>query len=292
MPVILVADDEWTYWKAPLTQALAGYRLIFEASPGQVVPLIQRNPEVCAVLLDLNFPGERLQGPDVLELIKRHDADIPVFILTARDETNLALKLTDKGRGPAADYFVKDDLRPDFATEVKAQAERCAADRAIANTHMVFSDRDRRVTVGVVSFVLDNRDYALYRTIAQAAKEQWTGVGPGGIGQEHKGWVAMSDFYRPSTHASRALLENYENTFGLGVARADELRKAMEENPEDIRNKISQSRSRLKTALETHLIRPKLLDKFRVHEEQRSRPVRVSTFGLMVPADQILFDVA
>lgn len=290
MPAILVADDEWTQWKVPLTHALSGYRLIFEASPDQVIPLIQRNPEICAVLLDLNFPGEMLQGPDVLELIKRHDVEMPVFILTARDETNLAMRLTDKGRGPAADYFVKDDLRPDFATEVKAQAERCAADRAIASTHIVFSDSDRRVTIGDVSFVLDNRDYALYRTIARAAKEQWLGVGPGGIGPKHRGWVKMSDFYRAGTQASKALLESYENTFGLGIARADELRKAMEENPEDIRNKISQSRSRLKTALETHLTRPKLLDKFRVHEARRTRPEPVSTFGLMIPPDQILFE--
>src|SRR5947199_284696 len=84
-----------------------------------------------------------------------------------------------------------------------------AADRAVAGTTIVFSDRARTITVGDVSFVLDNRDYALYRTIAQAAKEQWAGVGPGGVGPGHKGWVQMSDFYKSGTHASQVLLENY-----------------------------------------------------------------------------------
>jgi DNA-binding response OmpR family regulator len=289
MTAILVADDEWPRWKAPLTQAFAGFELIFEGSPAQVVPLIRQNPEICAILLDLHFPDDELQGPDVLELIKRHDADIPVFILTARDETNLALALTDKGRGPAADYFVKDDLRADFATEVSVQAERCAADRAVAKINIVFSDTERRVTVGEVSFVPDNRDYALYRTLAQAAKEQWIGVGPTGVGPEHAGWVAMSDFYDIGSRASRALLESYENTFGLGIVRADELRKAMED-PEEIRNRISQSRSRLKTEIERHLTRAKLHEKFRVHDMRHTRPVSVRTFGLIVSSDQILFE--
>lgn len=51
--------------------------------------------------------------------------------------------------------------------------------------------------------------YAVYRLYAEAAKEQWPGAGPDGIGTLHAGWLRHEDFTEPTCKATERLRQIY-----------------------------------------------------------------------------------
>ena len=93
---ILVVDDELSYLelvKGLLNQE--GYEnIITEDNPLKVMPLLLEQP-VDLILLDIYMP--QMNGLDLLEKIYASYPKIPVIVITAVDERNVALKAIDLG---------------------------------------------------------------------------------------------------------------------------------------------------------------------------------------------------
>ena len=88
---ILVVDDELSYLelvKGLLNQE--GYEnVITQDNPLKVVPLLEQK-SVDLILLDIYMP--QMNGLDLLEKIYAAYPKIPVIVITAVDEVNVALK--------------------------------------------------------------------------------------------------------------------------------------------------------------------------------------------------------
>lgn len=103
---ILIAEDDPLQRKMVvllLTKRL-GYNVI-EAKDGQEAldRIAQSNVgEINAVLLDIDMP--RLDGLAALQHIRKHRPDLPVLMLTAQDDTGIAVKAIKAG---ASDFIIK-----------------------------------------------------------------------------------------------------------------------------------------------------------------------------------------
>jgi two-component system response regulator PilR (NtrC family) len=102
LPIVLVVDDE-EVMRDVLGSVLGGegYSVRFAATGPEAIAEIKESP-VDAVILDLMLPG--MSGLEVLDEMKRHDADLPVLMLTAQASIETAISAMKKG---AFDYLTK-----------------------------------------------------------------------------------------------------------------------------------------------------------------------------------------
>lgn len=120
---VLVVEDDPTL-RLGLTKTLrsAGYAVLTAATgPEGIAAAIDHRPD--AILLDVMLPGKN--GFEVCEAIRRHDADVPVIMLTAKGEEE------DRVRGlrlGADDYVVK----PFGVSELLARVDAALRRRRIA----------------------------------------------------------------------------------------------------------------------------------------------------------------
>ncbi len=77
------------------------------------------------VILDLMLPG--LSGAEVLKRIRKHNAEVPVIILTARDATTEKVAMFEAG---ADDYLTKPFAFAELLVRVKALLRRGPVNRA------------------------------------------------------------------------------------------------------------------------------------------------------------------
>ena len=154
--ILLVEDDEPI--RAGLTRALtADGATVTTAGSGvdAIKALTTDRPDV--VLLDLGLPD--LDGSDVLGLIRSNpaSAELPVIVVTARDEDREAVRLLDAG---ADDYLVKPFSAAQVMARVRAVLRRTAkpdaADATVVVGGLEIDPRARSVT-------LDGRDIAMNR---------------------------------------------------------------------------------------------------------------------------------
>ena len=103
LPVLLVDDDE--PWLRSMTLTLARKaginHVIALSDPRQVIPLLEKR-RVSLALVDYTMPY--LSGEELLEHFGRDCPDVPVIVLTGRDQVELAVRCMRLG---AFDYFVK-----------------------------------------------------------------------------------------------------------------------------------------------------------------------------------------
>lgn len=120
---VLVVEDDPTL-RLGLTKTLrsAGYAVLTAATgPEGIAAAVDHRPD--AILLDVMLPGKN--GFEVCEAIRRHDADVPVIMLTAKGEEE------DRVRGlrlGADDYVVK----PFGVSELLARVDAALRRRRIA----------------------------------------------------------------------------------------------------------------------------------------------------------------
>jgi hypothetical protein len=169
---------------------------------------------------------------------------------------------------------------------------------------IVLIDADMRVAFCGGSLALPNMQYALYRTVALAASEQWPGVGPNGVGTGHKGWLAFTDFFDTRTRTAREFLAAYDDSYVCGISRPHRLRELMEKaaNPalsaglrddcrQEIRAKLSPCRSAIKKAFASLISDTAILSRIKIYQaSRRSNGARVSTFGFLLSPPQIAFE--
>ncbi len=72
---------------------------------------------------------------------------------------------------------------------------------------------DRTVTVDGAAIPFGEQQFALYRVLAAAIKEDWRGVGPDGQGDNHTGWILIADFQKRDSRALRRFFEYYRDCF-------------------------------------------------------------------------------
>jgi len=121
---ILVADDEHII-RLVLNESLKkeGYE-VDEASNGEEALLKVRNERYDLVILDVKMP--KLDGIEALKQIRKIDPNIPVVMITAYGNTQVAMKAIKEG---AFDYFTK----PFDVSEIRIVVKRALEKRRLEN---------------------------------------------------------------------------------------------------------------------------------------------------------------
>jgi DNA-binding NarL/FixJ family response regulator len=158
---ILIADDH-PIFRAGLKEILGKEKeveLIGEADNGHKALELVRKQRWDAVLLDLTMPGK--DGLEVLQQVRREQPKLPVLVLSAHPEDQLALRLLKAG---AAGYLTKDK-----APEVLLHAVR----KILRGEKYVSESLAEKAVLNLVSETrkplyetLSNREYQVMRMIA------------------------------------------------------------------------------------------------------------------------------
>lgn len=103
---ILIGEDEPIQRRivSTLLTKKLGYKTLLAENGREVVKHIHDNNfgDISAVLLDLEMP--EMNGMEALKYIRKYRPDLPVIILTGRDETEIAVQAIKEG---ASDFIVK-----------------------------------------------------------------------------------------------------------------------------------------------------------------------------------------
>jgi DNA-binding NtrC family response regulator len=102
LPVLLVDDEESVLSSETKALKAAGIgNIIASSDPREVLPILEKT-EVAAVLLDIAMP--HLPGDVLLEKIREIRPEVPVIIITASEDIDVAVRCMKSG---AFDYMVK-----------------------------------------------------------------------------------------------------------------------------------------------------------------------------------------
>jgi DNA-binding NarL/FixJ family response regulator len=164
---ILIADDH-PIFRAGLKEILGKEKeveLIGEADDGHKALELARKQRWDVLLLDLTMPGK--DGLEALQELRRERPKLPVLILSAHPEDQLALRLLQSG---AAGYLTKDK-----APEVLYAAVK----KVLRGEKYISESLAEKVTLDVVSGatpslheVLSHREYQVMCMIASGKENQ------------------------------------------------------------------------------------------------------------------------
>lgn len=109
LPTVLMADDEWEIagWDRIFKRKLPQISFLFESQSNNVLPYIHSHPEIDCLLLDITFSGQKMQGLDVLGLVRSEFPDLPVIMFSVDTSPATAAKF---GKAGVFDYFSKEYL--------------------------------------------------------------------------------------------------------------------------------------------------------------------------------------
>ena len=164
--VVLVEDDDAI--RSSLTRALsaAGHAVTAVASGlDGISAAAKEQPDV--VLLDLGLPD--LDGRDVLAMVRSVN-DVPVIVVTARDDDPSMIRLLDAG---ADDYVVKPFTASHLDARIRAVLRRTGApDRvepAVTVGGLTIDPRSRVVVVDGRTVELTRKEFDLLLALARRA---------------------------------------------------------------------------------------------------------------------------
>lgn len=298
MAKILIVDDHPQDVEPILRVWLKGFDLIFETHADQVPRLLTSHSDIGVILLDLHFDDQAMQGADVVRALKRTHPFMPVIILATKADVALAQQLKEESKNHHS--FEKEDLRQDeFIQRINIAIDAGLRQKKLETLRLIFVDGKRQTVIDNIQLRLTTMQYALYRTVARAAKEQWPGVGPQGFGGS--GWLTYSGFFDPNTRAAQEFVMLWTGsnlkqaaqkfhelmTFTGDVKRSDDNRDYYREK---IRKLLSPCISKINQELERNLADPEFAEKCKIHQETRRHNEKpMSTFGLLLsPTDIIL----
>jgi DNA-binding response OmpR family regulator len=120
------------------------------------------------LLLDIMLPG--LSGLEILRAVRAQGKDVPVLLLTAKDEVEDRVRGLDLG---ADDYLVKPFAIAELFARVRSLTRRGhhARTPAITVGDLVIDSATRSVRRGTQDIVLTPREYALLEFLALRAGE-------------------------------------------------------------------------------------------------------------------------
>jgi len=117
-PILLVDDEEEILFTTSIALRSAGFsRVLTESDSRRVMEILSRQ-EVALVLLDLYMP--HLPGYELLKEITANHPQIPVIVVTAANEVEMAVECMKTG---AFDYFVKPVEQPRLLATVRRALE-------------------------------------------------------------------------------------------------------------------------------------------------------------------------
>jgi DNA-binding response OmpR family regulator len=169
--ILLVEDDEAI--RTGLTRALTaqGAAVTCVGSAVEAIKeLASLSPEV--VLLDLWLPD--LDGADVLGLIRSNpaSAQLPVIVVTARDEEREIVRLLDAG---ADDYLIKPFSAAQVMARVRAVLRRTASadspETAVVVGGLVIDPRSRTVCLDGEEIAMNRKEFDLLLALASRPGE-------------------------------------------------------------------------------------------------------------------------
>ena len=157
MRILIVEDDE------PIVRFLerglrsAGHQVL-TAGDGEEGLAAAVDPAVELVILDISLPA--LDGHAVLAALRRQRADLPVLMLTARDDVRQKVRALDAG---ADDYLTKPFSFDELLARIRALTRRSDQPRAaaLAVGDLRVDLLARRAWRGETPIELSSREFAL-----------------------------------------------------------------------------------------------------------------------------------
>ena len=167
---ILIADDH-PIFRAGLKETLAkdpSVESIGEADDGHKTLELARKKRWDAVVLDIQMPGR--DGLEVLQELRREQPTLPVLILSAHPEDQLALRLLKAG---AAGYLTKEKAPEVLLTAIRKVVSRTKYISESLAEKVVFAFESEKAQHETLS----NREYQVMRMIASGKTMQEIGKG-------------------------------------------------------------------------------------------------------------------
>ncbi|HEY0544214.1 MAG TPA: response regulator transcription factor [Pyrinomonadaceae bacterium] len=164
--VLIVEDDEKTAALVSLYLEREGFKTIMAADGKQALEMAQRHRPIFAIL-DLMLPN--LDGWEVCREL-RHASEIPILILTAREEEIDRILGLTLG---ADDYMVKPFSPGELVARVKAilrrvRTEPARAAQALSHRGLCLNPEKRRVTVNGKPVALTPSEFKLLHVLMTA----------------------------------------------------------------------------------------------------------------------------
>lgn len=131
---------------------------------GKAAELALDSESYSLVLLDLGLP--RKSGMDVLRHLRKHDNDLPVLVVTARDGVEDRIEGLDAG---ADDYMVKPFDLDEMLARVRALLRRASGrgQPALSAGDLTLDPISRRVCLRGVEVALSGKEFALLRALME-----------------------------------------------------------------------------------------------------------------------------
>ena len=167
---ILIADDH-PIFRAGLKETLAkdpSVESIGEADDGHKALELARKKNWDAVVLDIKMPGR--DGLEVLQELRREQPTLPVLILSAHPEDQLALRLLKAG---AAGYLTKEKAPEVLLTAIRKVVSGGKYISESLAEKVVFAFESEKAP----DETLSNREYQVMRMIASGKTMQEIGKG-------------------------------------------------------------------------------------------------------------------
>ncbi len=163
---ILAVEDEPAILRMLERGLTAAGHQVLTAATGEDGAILATDEGVDLVLLDISLPG--LSGHDVLSRIRARRPDLPVLMLTARDDLDNKVRALDAG---ADDYLTKPFAFEELLARIRALTRR--TDQA-SSTHLEAGDvrldlLGRRVWRGERPIELSNREFTLLEHLMRHA---------------------------------------------------------------------------------------------------------------------------
>lgn len=163
---ILAVEDEPAILRMLERGLTAAGHQVLTAARGEDGAILATDEGVDLVLLDISLPG--LSGHDVLSRIRARRPDLPVLMLTARDDLDNKVRALDAG---ADDYLTKPFAFEELLARIRALTRR--TDQA-SSTHLEAGDvrldlLGRRVWRGERPIELSNREFTLLEHLMRHA---------------------------------------------------------------------------------------------------------------------------
>lgn len=117
MNKILIADDHPLFRdaiKSVITEKLPGYMLIETANLDEAIELVDENPDIDLILLDLNMPG--MDGLNGIVRMRNQAPEIPLGIISAEEDKSVVLQTIGYG---AVGFIPKSTTRDTIAQAIE-----------------------------------------------------------------------------------------------------------------------------------------------------------------------------
>jgi DNA-binding response OmpR family regulator len=165
MQILLIEDDELL--AAGVVRALKrhGFAVNHVASAASALNAVRAEaPDI--VVLDLGLPD--MDGLELLQQLRKHNAVLPVLILTARDALEAKVAGLDRG---ADDYLTKPFELDELLARLRVLERRLgsATSAEIRVGPVVLNTASYKLTVADVETALSKREYMLLKALMESA---------------------------------------------------------------------------------------------------------------------------